>query len=96
MIMAVSNGPSFGAKVPKSAKKWITRTEYQKGQIEQLTAQMGIINRDTDALYKNGYDVSGKLTREARDAIAKNESQLVGIRANIELLKSEIARRFEK
>ena len=97
MIMSVANTPAFGAKVPlKSAKKWIPRTEYQQKQIERLNAQIGIISRDTDSLYLHGYDDAGRLTRDAREGIAKNESQVESIKAQIDLLKSEIARRFEK
>ena len=94
MIMSVSNSPSFGAKLPKKA--WVPRTEYQQKQIERLNAQIGIISRDTDSLYKNGYDVSGRLTSDARTSIAANDLQIEGIKAKIDLLKEEIARRFQK
>ena len=98
MIMAVSNGPAFAGKLPTKVPKgkWIPRTEYQQKQIEQLKAQIGIINRDTDSLYLHGYDDAGRLTRDAREGIAKNESQVESIKTQIDLLKSEIARRFEK
>lgn len=97
MIMSVSNSPSFAGKIPtKSPSRYIPKTEYQQNKIKELTAQIGIINRDTDSLYKNGYDVSGRLTADARNAIAKNESQLDSIRSHIDFLKAEIARRFEK
>lgn len=98
MIMSISNGPAFAGKLPTRVpkRKWHPRTEYQQKQIEQLNAQIGIINRDTDSLYLHGYDDAGRLTRDAREGIAKNESAIDGIRAQIDLLKSEIARRFEK
>lgn len=96
MIKAVMNSPSFAGKVPAKPTKWISRTEYQQNQIEQLRAQIGIINRDTDSLYKNGYDVAGRLTKDARVSIAKNESAIDGIKSKIDLLKTEISRRFEQ
>lgn len=97
MMMSVSGGPSFGQKFPiNKVNKYISKTEYQQKQIERLTAQIGIINRDTDSLYKNGYDDAGRLTRDAREAIAYNESQLDTIRVTIDLLKEEVSRRLQK
>ncbi len=97
MIMSVTNSPSFGAKLPvKKASRYISKTEFQQNKIEQLKAEIGIVNRDTDSLYKSGYDDSGRLMPDARVSIAKNESKIDSIKSHIDLLKTEIARRCAK
>ncbi|MCM1266183.1 MAG: hypothetical protein NC200_08300 [Candidatus Gastranaerophilales bacterium] len=96
MILSVSNSPAFAARMPKPKKSWIPKGQYQQQKIDQLTSQIDIINRDTDNLYKMGYDVSGRLSSDARNSIAQNESQIERIKSQIDWLKQEIAMRIQK